>query len=1008
MSTISTGVGLVSGIPIQQLVDSLIAVQRQPITLLEGRLQGLSARRTAYLQLTSQLLSIQNTATRLANAEFFRRSKAATNRDQALVATAHAGAPPGQYQFTVRSLASTHQVVTGAFASAQSLVGAGTVTIEKAAAMLDRPLGLDSLRGGQGVQRGRFRITDRAGGSADIDITAASTIRDVVELINGQTAARVRAAVEDGRLALHDETGSVAGVLSVTELGGGRTAADLGILGSTTGGALQGEDLVYLSDDTSLSVLNDGNGVRVLKGQKDISVTLADGTALEFDLSDRLSDSTPLALLNRGAGVPAGVIKVTNRAGQEADVDLTGAQTIGDVKTAIQAAGIQISVTYNGAGLQLIDASSGGGSLSVADVSGEAAEALGIKSSTTGATLSGGNVLFVETIGDLRRLIHTHLDNNGKLIAEITPDGRGLRLSDATSGSDTFAVHAVNGSLAGEDLGLVGPGATTSGSTVDSRRLLAGLNTVLLRSLNGGAGIGAGTIQITNRAGASAAIALSGAETLADVLGLIGASAAGISASVSDSGLGIVLRDESGGAGPLVIEDISGTAAADLGIAVNADVGSVSGGNLQRQYISAATRLADMNDGAGIIRGKFRITDSLGHSAVVDLTQGNEITIQDVIDEINSRGIGVSARVNDTGDGLLVADTAGGGGRLRIAEEGGGTAKSLNILGEAAEGANALDGSFEKRITISATDTVESFVSKLKAVQAPVQATILTGGSGGLSVRVSLTSTQTGLRGQLALDGGTTNLSFTTLSAARDATVIYGDPNAAAPIVLQSATNTMSGVVEGLRLDLVGVHDQPVTVTVTRDVDAVVQDVSAFVTALNSLLSAIDQLSSFDAESGQRGVLNGDNTARRIRERLLSLVSRSAGDASGFQRIGQLGVTTASGGSLRLDETRLRDAIAADYDGVVGFFTAAERGFGFALQNEIKSLTDAQTGVISLAESAVQSSQDLLTDRISRMETLLARRRERLLAQFQATESLIASLQSQQTALAGLSFLGTA
>ena len=49
MSSITSGVGLVSGLPIRDLVDSLILVQRRPISLLQNRLSVLTGRRTALL-----------------------------------------------------------------------------------------------------------------------------------------------------------------------------------------------------------------------------------------------------------------------------------------------------------------------------------------------------------------------------------------------------------------------------------------------------------------------------------------------------------------------------------------------------------------------------------------------------------------------------------------------------------------------------------------------------------------------------------------------------------------------------------------------------------------------------------------------------------------------------------------------------------------------------------------------------------------------------------------------
>jgi flagellar hook-associated protein 2 len=1006
MSSISAANGLISGLPIQELVDSLISIQRRPITQLQTRLTDLSNRRAAYLQVTSQLLSIQNLGTRLANAEFFRRSTATSSNESAIVASATAGSAVGQFSFSVKSLATTHQLISGGFATADaSPVGAGTLTFESSQGTVNASTRLDTLRAQDGVQRGKFRITDRSGAGADVDLTTAGTVQDVIDAINSAAGISVSARVEGDHLVLTDLTGLSTGTLSVTEIGGGRTAQHLGLLGTSSSGIITGQNLVSLSDTTRLTLLNDGNGVRTKKSQNDFSATLADGTTLNLTLSPLLKTDTNLAVLNRGGGVPAGKIKITNRAGLQTEVDLSAAQTLGDVKTAIESTVSGVTVTISGAKLILNDAATGDKAFKVDEVDGgNTAGALGLTTTASSGTINGGDIFFVETLGDVRRVINLAAGNEGKLVAEISANGLGLTLRDTTAGAGTFELAALNSSSALEDLGLTGP--STTGGEIASRRLLAGLNSVLLRTLNGGGGVTLGEVEITDRSGAVATIDLAGATSLADVISAINNSGVGVTASVSDSGLGIVLKDTSGGTGNFVVRDLTGSAAADLKIEVDAAVSQRGSGNLQRQYLSGATRLSDLNGGRGIVRGLFRITDSSGQSGVIDLTQGNEVTLQDVIDEINSRGIGVTARINDQGDGLLIEDTAGGGTQLKITEEGSTTAKSLNILKTAASGESFIDGSFERKVVISASDSLNKVIEKIKASGAPVLSALLNNGSGSKPFRLSLTSNQSGTAGQLAVDTGATGLSFEQLSSARDATVIFGDPNAANPVILSSSTNSISGVLDGVRLDLVSTTTQPVTVTVSRNVDAIVEDISSFVTAFNAVISSIDQLSSFNAETETRGILNGDSTTRRVRDRLLNIISRvnTSGD---LRQLSRLGVSLQAGASLRLDEQKLRDAIASDPQAVQEFFTTEKTGFGTVLQDEIKSLTEADKGVIALQEDAIQSSQDLLTNRITQLETLLARRRERLLAQFAATESIIARLQTQQTALLGLSTLPT-
>ncbi|MFH1416911.1 MAG: flagellar filament capping protein FliD [Planctomycetota bacterium] len=1005
MSTISTGVGLASGFPIQEFVDALMAVQRRPLTLLTNRIATLTNRRTALLQISAQILGIQNAATRFGSLDFFQSTRAASTDETSILATASTGAAVGQYTFVVRNLASSHQLISEGFATRDATpVGAGTLTIETADALVNRSTRLGSLNGGAGVKAGKIKVTDRAGQSAEIDLRTTLTIDDVIDAINSQSDAAVAVHIEGDHLVLEDQTGLGTGTLSVAEVGTGKTAANLGLLGSSSSGVLTGSDLVAISADTRLDDLNDGNGIRRLKAQADFSVSLADGTTLKFDLSEYLTLDTPLSVLNNGGGVPSGEIRLTNRAGKEAIVDLSGAATIGDVKAAIEAAGVDFTVALAGGHLLVSDGSTGDEKMKIEEVGGGGtAEALGLLGTSASESMTGDDIYFITTVGDVQRVINDQVNNGGKLVAAISTNGTGLTLIDTTSGAGTFEVTALNDSKSAEDLGIL---QAASGDTIESRRLTAGLNTVLLKSLNGGSGIGLGQIDLTDRAGATASIDLSNAETLADVIAAINGASTQITATVSSSGLGIELRDTSGQSGNLRIVDVTGSAAADLNIAFEGAADTVSSGNLQRQYVSATTRLADFNGGVQL--GKFKITDSMGQSATVDLTQGNEETLQDVIDEINSRGIGVVARINDTGDGLLIEDTAGGDQSLTIKEDGGKTARSLGILGSAEDGETTVDGSLEARITIAGNDTLEDVLDKIKAANAPVGATIINDGISGRPFRLSLTGTQTGYDGALAIDAGGSGLVFETLVKARDATVLFGSADAENPLVLSSSSNTLSDTITGVRLDLIGASEGPVTISVTKDVDAIVADISSFVASFNTAIAGIDSLTSFDPETEVRGVLNGDSTARRVRQGLLGIVNRSAeGLDSSFNRLSQVGISVASGAKLSFDEEKFRSVFESDPAAVEALFTTEETGFGNLIASEIERFTDSETGIIPVQEEAIQASEDLLNDRIDQLEILLERRRERLLSQFQAMEMAISQLQSQQSALSALMTIAT-
>ncbi|RCS47729.1 flagellar hook-associated protein 3 [Bremerella cremea] len=90
---------------------------------------------------------------------------------------------------------------------------------------------LTDLRGGKGIEKGSFQISDGISPAVTIDISKANTLGDVAKLIEANPPAgrKVTARVSDTGLIVDiDDAGG--GNLTIRELGGSRVAAQLGIL----------------------------------------------------------------------------------------------------------------------------------------------------------------------------------------------------------------------------------------------------------------------------------------------------------------------------------------------------------------------------------------------------------------------------------------------------------------------------------------------------------------------------------------------------------------------------------------------------------------------------------------------------------------------------------------------------------------------------------------------------------------------------------------------------------
>lgn len=900
MSGISTGVGLISGLDISSIVDSLMSIERRPRDQVADRQATVDAQRTAVMDLSAQLSSLKMTATTIRTGNQLSYAQASSSNTSILKATASNGALPATYQFRVARLVQTQQNLSGGFADTGSMpFAAGTLTLQSARARLTQDVELDTLNAQTGVSRGSIRITDRSGASAIIDLGTTATISDVIETINSTSGVNVQASADGGRLVIEDLTGQSASNLAVSEVSGGTTAADLGLAGSVAASQLTGSTITTVGGGTALSLLNGGTGVRTTNTGDDLRITLRDGS--------------------------------------EHTVDLTAAATLGDVLTAFEAV----------------------------------------------TTASGGN-----------------------FTATLNASGTGLTLSDASAGGSTFAVAAENGSRAALDLGLLGADYDADG-TITGTDLTGGLEGVLLSRLNGGAGVERGEISITDRDGAASTVDLREASTIQDVIDAINDAGvtADVTASLNSAGNGIVITDNTGGAGNLVIAEVAGaTTAADLGIAVDDAVSEVASGDLNRMFVNELTTVASLNGGKGINRGTFEITDSLGVTATVDLTQGNEVTLQDVIDEINSRATSVTASINATGDGLLLTDTGGGPETMTVSDATGTSAADLGIAGTA-DGVT-IDGSSEVTIDVEVTDTLTSLTSKINASDARVQAGIVSTGSAVNPYRLSLVSEQTGSNGAFIVDGGATGISFSEIVRGRDAVVALGDGAAADPVVVTSSTNTVTGLVEDVTLDLVGADaDSPVTVTVSSNTTAVVSSMNNLVVGFNKVIAAMEKYTAFDAETLTGAILQGDATVNQAQQSLSSVWFNQFTDTgSRYSSLSSLGFTRSEG-ELKLDEDRFREVFEANPDDVRDLLTDTENGFLAELTSLVDRLAQTGSGSLSIRATQLERQSQTYQTTIDNYDSRLESKRERLTTQFINMEKALAQLQAQQSALQSLASL---
>lgn len=354
--------------------------------------------------------------------------------------------------------------------SGESVFGsAGQVTGSDISPALTASTRISDLAGagGTGVKLGTIQIGNGTT-TAQVDLSSADTAQDVVNAINSAGVGGITASISGNHLVL---SGGATDNITVTDVGGGPAAADLGIRQPTGGGA--GASLVGTSVQPKITAL------------------------------------TPLSSLNNGAGIDTTHgLTITNGA-SSATISLSSATTVGDLINDINGSGANVRAQINlaGTGINVVNTVQGT-NLGVAENGGTTAADLGVRSfspSTPLSDLNGGagvgtamggaadfqvtnsagasftvSIAGAKTIQDVINDINTASGSSG-VTAGFASSGNGITLIDSSGGSGTMTVTPQNYSTAAADLGLANPasGNAITGSdtnAVQSQGLFADLS----------------------------------------------------------------------------------------------------------------------------------------------------------------------------------------------------------------------------------------------------------------------------------------------------------------------------------------------------------------------------------------------------------------------------------------------------------------------------------------------------------------------------------------------------
>lgn len=954
--SITTGVGLFSGIDTRSLIDQLLQIEAQPRQIMQQRVFDLKLQQTAYLDLNSRLNSLKSAASSFRVSKTFDTKVATSSNSDVLTGTAGTGAQPGSYTFLVDRLVSSQQQLSRGFADRDlSGLDAGQFVFESAQGRLDRDLRLSDLNGGDGIDRGTIVITQDST-QTTVDLSKAATIDDVLEAINSEASLDLTASISGGSIVL---TAGSAGAFTVADGTGHQTATTLGIAGSSTdsggGHALSGSSVYVIGDSTALSTLNDANGVYI-------------GTDIgenRFDFTITVDPGGPgeqIVNVNIGTIYDAQANELEGQA-------TTVGKVIERINTALSDAGVTtLSAAIAADGTRLEITNTGGDTVSITEKgSGTTARDLGLLASEASGTISGSRILsdingtllaninggsglagtgtldltardgtaFTvdvsggETVAEVIALINADASNGGRIVASLNDAGTGLLLTDTTGGSGNL----ISTGDAATDLGIETDPAGVAESTVRGTSLQHAYVTeaTSVADLNDGKGIGIGIFKITDGNGVTATVDIdSSTKTVLDLLneinGQLTAAGANAQARINDKGDGIL------------IEEIAGQPAGVSTISVSDDTGTVAR-NLGIRGTAEGTGASNVIDGSAETVVDFEATDTLDDIVTKINEAGAQATASIISDGGSANAYRVSLVARGSGrDGRFTLDTQGFDLGLSTLEQG----ENARVFFGSSDPANGV-------LLTSSTNTLDSVISGV------------------------------------TIDLHTTNEDVVELNIARDTAAIEAAVND-----LLGAFNSVidridqqSRFVEdtGERGPLLG---DSTTQTLRQSLFSTVQ------APAQGLSGAFTRLAEVGVTVGQGSTLSLD------RDRF-----RAALDED-FDSVAELFETRDL---IPKDEfIEVEPGIKVRNTSTVDEFSAL--GVAGLLEEFAKSYTDTIDGRLTIRNNAITTQIDLQNARIDALNERLDSRRSVLERQFLQMEQAIAQLQTQQGALGGLNFSG--
>ena len=317
-------------------------------------------------------------------------------------------------------------------------------------------------------------------------------------------------------------------------------------------------------------------------------------------------------------------------------------------------------------------------------------------------------------------------------------------------------------------------------------------------------------------------------------------------------------------------------------------------------------------------------------------------------------------------------------------------------------------------ITIGAGDTsLSSIKDKINEANAGVTASIISDANGA---RLSLRSTATGAANGFKISAtedtdngnpatGLSALNYDPTGTTSQLSLNQTAVNALATvngISVESASNKLSNISDGLSLTLMRVNSSPVDVTVATDTASMQKAITDFVSAYTALNANIHDATKYDTStvaaagtSRKDGPLEGDPSIIGFQNQLRGILNTTSTTSTMYARLSDIGITIQPDGSLATNSTKLNAAMTHPDELQKLFATQGSTNASTGVAVRFSNLAQAALapdGALASRSSGLKGELSRNSKQQDDMQTHLDAEQARLTAQYQALDTTMAKM----------------